>query len=219
MRNLRAYLNLTVRELAENVDIEENTLRKYETDYNEPMFKNSLQLINFFEISFDFLLCGEKTKYLRNIRLINLAEKIDKLTHNERSKIESVISILLKDINITNKEISILDTTKIELTNNIYSNIKTLRHDKQLSQPKLSELLNVSSSQIIHYEKSQIPPAVKLIKLSEIFNISIHAIATGIKLEFKFNNKNFLTSILNADKFLPLEDQKFLIKLMKNILL
>jgi transcriptional regulator with XRE-family HTH domain len=217
LRKLRAYFDLTVKKLAENIDIEENTLRKYETDRNEPLYPNLIILADFFKISLDFLLCGDKTNYLRNIWFVSLAEKIDKLSSNERNKVESVISTLLK--NKDKNDLSIQDNFFFELTDSINSNIKIIRTQKKFSQNNLGEFLNVYPTNIANYEKKSIPPAEKLIKISIFFNVSIHSLCTGKNLFFKFNNKNFQSTILKADKLLSLEDQKFLIKLMETILL
>ena len=99
-----------------------------------------------------------------------------------------------------------------------HSNLKNIRNHKKLSQENLGNLINISRTLLSKYELKNYPPIERLIKLSKILNISIHALATGEKLFFDFQDRPFGRIILLADHFLSLEDHKILIKLMENII-
>lgn len=58
-----------------------------------------------------------------------------------------------------------------------------------------------------------------MIKLSKFFDVSIHAMVTGEKLRFDFQDGHFGRTIVLADQLLSLDDHKILIKLMENIIL
>ena len=57
---------------------------------------------------------------------------------------------------------------------NFSENLKIIRNEKQLTQEKLAELLNVSRQAISKWESGQGYPEIdKLVKLSEIFEVSL----------------------------------------------
>lgn len=54
------------------------------------------------------------------------------------------------------------------------SNLKTLRKEKNLSQPELAELLHVSKGMISFWEKGKHEPtATNIILVAKFFNVSI----------------------------------------------
>lgn len=64
--------------------------------------------------------------------------------------------------------------------NNLGSRIKRLRLEREISQKELAQLLEVSVPEISFYENSKrIPPLEKLIRLSEIFEISLNELVLG----------------------------------------
>lgn len=57
---------------------------------------------------------------------------------------------------------------------NFSENLKIIRNEKQLTQEKFAELLNVSRQAISKWESGQGYPEIdKLVKLSEIFEVSL----------------------------------------------
>lgn len=64
--------------------------------------------------------------------------------------------------------------------NNLGLRIKELRLERDMRQEELARILSVSKAEISFYENSKrIPPLTKLIKISEIFDISINELILG----------------------------------------
>lgn len=64
--------------------------------------------------------------------------------------------------------------------NDLGLRIKELRLERDMRQEELARILSVSKAEISFYENSKrIPPLTKLIKISEIFNISINELILG----------------------------------------
>jgi len=215
---LRKLFNITQEELAKKLSLETNTIALYEAGKLSPSFKVLDKLIEIYQISFDYLLLNDKCMFPRNIGLLKIAKKLDDLSKSEgRSIIESTSKSFLKEK--INENISLKnDLIDLQFTKDFNSNLKLIRNYKKLSQEQLAKLLNIPRSSLSSYEQKKIPSFEKLIKLSETLNISIHALATGKKLNFEFQDRHFGTTILLADHYLSLEDQKILIKLMENII-
>jgi len=68
------------------------------------------------------------------------------------------------------------------------------------------------------YELKSFPSVENIIRLSESLDVSMHALVTGIKLNFQFTDGHFGKTMLLADHFLSLEDHKVLIRLMESAL-
>ena len=218
LKNLRNYFNITQDELSKKLDFETNTITLYEAEKLTPSFKISNKIIKLYEISYDYLILDNKCLFPKNLKLLRLAKKLDNLFESEaRNTIESnAKSFIGKKIN---QNISLKsDSIEIELKNDFHSNLKNIRNHKKLSQENLGNLINISRTLLSKYELKNYPPIERLIKLSKILNISIHALATGEKLFFDFQDRPFGRIILLADHFLSLEDHKILIKLMENII-
>ena len=215
---LRKKFNFTLEEFAKKINLPFDTARNYEQNNIIPPLKNIIKMSNLLEISTDFFLLWDQTNYIKNLKLIRLAKILDdNASPSERTTIEMNTNSFLKTI--LEKRINIKqDKLDIDLTSNIHDNIKILREKKEISQKELAEMLKVNQSQIAHYQNKFTPPAENLIKLSEIFNISIHALATGEKLNFQFTDGHFGKTMLLADHFLPLEQHKILITLMEAII-
>lgn len=215
MKKFRFFFNLTQEQLAQKIGVDRNTITQYEAQKVVPSFKILRKMVDTFEISFDFFLKEDECLYPRNLKLLKLAKLLDDSAQAQaRSHIEITAESLLKNKN-NNIDIK-QDENSISLIDNFHSNLKTLRNIKKISQMELANLLKVSRSSISMYEYSQVPNIENLINLSNIFNLSIHALTTGEKLIFNFQDKHFEKKMLLADRLLPFEDQKFLIKLMEN---
>ena len=211
-------MNITVTTLHKATGIDSNTLRKYETDYIMPSLVNCIKICSYFGISLDFLLEWNNCDYIRSIKLIFLAKKIDNMDQNKRFHIETTARMLLgskyDDTIIQAKQ----DNLFVAFTENIHKNLKIIREYKSVSQKEVASCINVLQNRIAFYEKNQIPKAATLIKLSKYFNLSIHLLATGVKLYFEFVNGDLLKALLKADHLLSLDDKATLIKLMQRII-
>ncbi len=213
LKLLREYKNITTADLSKHLNINFHTFKQYEFEENVPPISTLILLSNFFNVSIDSILNTLKSKYINNIELLELASKIDLLTFDQRYKIESTVETLIK-----NNDMSSFDSNNLILNNNIHNNIKLLRIDSNITQKELADILDVNQATIAQYEKSKNPSPQNIIKISQYFNISIHALITGQKLHFNFLDKAFENTILKADRQLALDDQKFIIKLMKKII-
>lgn len=208
---------MTVKELYIETGIAKNTLLTYEINNKMPSVSKLMKLANFFRVSVDFLLLWNETDYPKHIRMITLAEKIDKTDQVKRFQIESTAKSLLGEVS-QGFHIKTDESVNIQLTTNFHNNLKLLRKNKDMRQAEIAEYLEITPGQVSFYEKNQIPSLDKLLFLSKFLNISVHALVTGQKLFFNFNNKDLLATILKADKFLSLEEIKFLIHLMQRII-
>ena len=218
LKKLRNYLNLTQDKLAEKINIDKDLISKYENEISNPSFQILLKFTDFFRISFDYLVLDEKCLYPRNIKLLKLAKKIDDLHDpNIRSNIETSTTAFLN--NIKNKQIDIKqDQLEIKLTDDFHSNLKNIRKYKNIRQIDCAKDLNISAPLLGMYEKRIYPSIEKFIKISKRLNISMHALATGEKLFFDFQDRPFGKTMLLADQLLPLEEHKMLIHLMEAII-
>jgi len=220
LKKLRNFSNFSQEELAKNLSLDKDTIAMYEIGKVSPSFKSLIKIINFYNISLDFLLLEENCLYPRNLKLLNLARKLDDTTFlQERNHIEITAKSLLnnnKDNNIVIKQDNTID---IQLYNDNFNlNLKNIRKYRNIKQIEMTNLINVPKSTLSMYEFSNYPPKDKLVNISEILNISIHALSTGEKLFFDFQDRLFGKTMLLADRFLSLDDQKFIIKLMENII-
>lgn len=221
MENFKIFRNLfefTQDELAQKLSIEKNTIAYYESGKTVPSFKILLKTIEVFCISFDYFLLANQCQYPRNLKFLKLAKDLDNSFFSDaRSNIEiAAKSLLGRDIS---REINLRqDNININLENNFNKNLKELRTLKKLTQPELSSKLGISRTLLSQYELKNYPPIDRFIELSNILDVSMHAISTGQKLEFNFQDKFFGETMLLADHLLSLDDQKVLIRLMESAL-
>jgi transcriptional regulator with XRE-family HTH domain len=218
IRKLRKSNYLSLKKLHELTGIEFNTLKKYEINIKMPSISNLILIAKFFDVTLDFLILWNMTNYLKSKKIISLARKIDKLDQYKRFQVESTANTLIRTAKQIDFSIKI-DLKMDFLTVNLHNNLKLVREYKNISQKKIADILNTTQARISLYEKNQTPPPEKLILLSEIFNVSIHALATGEILDCNnFFNKGLKEAILKADQLLPLKDKQFLIHLMQRII-
>lgn len=217
LKDLRENFKLKQEELANKIDLEQNTIAQYEAD-KYPSFKVLKKISILFKVSIDYLLLEDKCFYPRNLNYIKSTITLDNNNNSEmKSLIKKNINSLTK--HIENQSIKInLDDIGENLKDNFHSNLKTLRQINNLTQKQIANELNIAEPVVSFYEKKNYPSIDKMIKLSEIFNCSIHALVTGEKLTFDFKDKNFGKIILLSDHLLSIEDKNFLIKLMGNFL-
>jgi len=215
LKELRSNKGLTLEKLSDEIQINIKNLIGYEGHSVNPSLNNLIILSNYFGISLDYFILWENNNYINSIDMLTLSQKVDSLDQVKRFQIENTINTLIKkDSSLKIK----FDTDFDQLGNNIHENIKIIREKKELSQIAIADYLGIKQSVVSNYEKSSIPPIDKLIKLSNLFNMSIHSLATGITLNFDFRNLSLKEAILNGDKLLSLKDKDFLIHLMQKII-
>jgi transcriptional regulator with XRE-family HTH domain len=217
-KNLRLFSNLTQEDIAKKLKIKATVVSNYETGSALPSFNSFLNLVEIFNISFDFLVLDNNCLYPKNLKLLKLAKELDNFSQPEpRSHIEISTKNFLIGKNTGDLEIK-QDFLDVELSNNFHDNLKIIRNSKDLSQLQLSTILKTTTPAVTMYEKNRFPSVDKLLILSEFLKVSIHALATGDKLFFDFQDRHFGRTMLLADQLLTLEEHKILITLMETII-
>ena len=218
LKKLRKYKEISLDGLAKELNLKFEAFRNYEQEINFPTIDTLIKISGFFDVSIDFLLLWDNTFFPHHIKFLSLAKEIDKMDQVNRFQIENTANALLKSKDDIDKNELRKDTIDINLTTNINQNIKKIREKKGISQNELAKILKVNQSLIAHYENKTYPSIEKLLKLSDIFNLSMHAIATGKLLDFNFQNKNLGEIMLLADQLATLDEIKMLIYLMETII-
>lgn len=214
-KSFRNSFGYTQEYLGELLSVETGTIARYESGKLQPSIPVIKKIGKIYGISLDFFIHNGLCSYPRNLKLLNLAKKLDDVSYSDaRSSIESVIKTLLKDD--FSRELNIQqDKIDIELTNSFYKNLKEIRSSKKISQPQFAKILKISRSLVAQYELSSYPPIERLSDISKYLGISIHALLTGEKLLFDFEDKFFGRIFLSADQRLSIDDQKVLIRLLE----
>jgi len=216
LKELRKIKEITLENLADALKINPGSFRHYEIDNTIPSLPVIIAISNYFEISIDFLLFGNNTHYLKSIKLLKLSEKIEKMNQIKRFQIESTANSL-----ISGQKLDFLvkvDKQELQLTNNFNGNLKNIRNKIGYSQKKIADLIGTSRSQIALYEIKSIPKLENLFKLSEILDISIHALSTGNLLNPDFRDLHLKETMLKADSILSLKEKEFFCHLMQRII-
>lgn len=216
LKELRNNRQITFEDLSKQLNISITSLQKYEVDQFSPNLSRLIDFSKFYSVSIDFLILWNKTEYIKSIELFQLADSIDKLDQVKRFQIEStalsLIGIAREPIQFQVKE----DSSNLE--NDVNTNIKYLIDKNKMLLQTVAEYLESTPGLISSYTRSTIPPVDKLIKLSKLFGVSIHCLATGNKLKFNFKNESLNEAIIKADRLLSLKDKEMLIHLMKRII-
>jgi transcriptional regulator with XRE-family HTH domain len=216
IKKLRAYAGVSLNKLTSDSGINFKTARNYEARNIVPSLNVLINISQYFQISLDFLILWDQTGYPKNLKLLNLAKKCESICQpDERNRITATARSFFPQ-GFNSKDIK--QDIKIQLNSTFQLNFTWLREKNNISQKEMAGILNVTQGQIAHYEKKSVPSLDKMIKLSEVFNISVHALSTGEKLIFDFDDKDFGQAILLTDHFLPLEDHQILIRLMEAVL-
>jgi transcriptional regulator with XRE-family HTH domain len=211
----RIIFNYTQDRLSKALSLDQVTIANYETGKIKPSYQVLQNIIKLYGISLDYFVFDKACSYPRNLKLLRLAKLLDKAEHSDsRSSIENVVKTLLK-YDVGSEMILKQDVIELELTDSFYKNLKELRNYKKLTQPQLSEKLRITRSAYAQYEVKNFPPLKKLIELSDSLDISMHALITGEKLFFDFDDRIFGRTILYADQSLSMEDHKVLVRLLE----
>lgn len=213
----RTGFGYTQDQIAKLLSIEQITIAYYESGKRTPSIPVLKKIAELFGISIDYIILNENCLYPRNIKLLKLAKKLDVEAYSEaRSNIEGVIKTLFSKHISDEKEMK-QDYPKLILNSSFKDNLKELRALRNLTQPQLADALKISRSLVSQYEFNSFPPIPKLLEMSNILDVSIHALVTGEKLFFDFDDRIFGKIILSTDHRLPIEDQKILVRLLEGV--
>jgi transcriptional regulator with XRE-family HTH domain len=218
LKKFRTHLSITQEELAKKINVDQQTISIYEKEISFPSFHIIKKLADIFQISLDYLIHDENCFYPRNLKFMRLAEKIDKIQdQNIKNTIETSVSTFLNNKTGDFKLIRQDKIKEVELTESFHVNLKAVRNYKDIRQVDFAQTLGISTPLLGMYEKKIYPSVEKLKNISKNLEVSMHALATGEKLFFDFEDRPFGKTMLLADHFLSLEHQKFIIELMVNL--
>jgi transcriptional regulator with XRE-family HTH domain len=221
MENFQYFRNLfslTQEELTKKLSLGKNAVSLYESDKSSPSFKVLKKLIDIYQVSFDYFFLKDSCQYPKDLKFLKLAKQLDNPKFSDgRNNIENSARSLLG--NQFNSDLIIKqDFIEIELQDDFHKNLKEIRNLKKMTQLEIGKKIDVSRNVMAQYELTNYPSHDKLIVISSIFDISIHALVTGQKLSFEFKDQLFGQTMLLADHFLNLDDHKVLIRLMESSL-
>ena len=212
-------MNISIPELNKKINLGIDAIRQYEVERSLPPLDKMKKITSFFGISTDYLLLWDQIRYPRSIRLLSLAEKINAMEVDRWHNVKTTTDTFLGKENANKDPVIIFDDPEAELTSSVHKNVRLLRNRVEYSQEKLGRYLTQATNHISNYETGvSRPSAENLILMSALFQTSVHAIATGRKLYFQFQNKDLKDTMLNADYYLPLKDKDFLCRMMEKII-
>lgn len=195
LKQLRINKKLTQEELSKEINVSTSTIGMYETSKREPNFEVLKKISNFFNISLDNLILGEKSNnsesfkdYIKNIRLskglsLRDVDRMSNVTFSNLSMIEHgtrkatpfILKELSKVYNVDYIELLkmcgyIDDLESKKITKN---NIKNLRKSFGLSQTELGNKIGLSARSIGFYESDDRDmPTSKLKQIANFFNVT-----------------------------------------------
>lgn len=218
LKTFRNSLGLTQASLADLLSLEQRTIAAYESEQADPSMQILIRMTDLFGVSLDYLYLFEKCPYPRNLKLLKLAKSLDIDSFSEaRSNIEGVIKPFISKypaVDLSFKQ----DTIDIDLGKSFQKNLKDIRNINNLTQPQLGSKIGITKSLIAKYEYDSYPAMPKLSDLSNVLNVSMHALVKGEKLSFHFDDGIFGRTILTADSRLSIEDQKVIIQILEAII-
>jgi transcriptional regulator with XRE-family HTH domain len=92
---LRNKSNLTIRELAENLDLNYSTLGMYETGRREPNNEILCKIADYFDVTTDMLLGRHELQYPTSLKYINVFNKAIENNLNEED-LEFLVDWIIK---------------------------------------------------------------------------------------------------------------------------
>lgn len=96
LKELRVNKGLTLRELAENINIDKSTLSRYERQEQEIKSSDLLMLAKYYNVPVDYLLCNNTT-YPKDELTDELHNTIDKLNKENKEFILKLAKTLIKE--------------------------------------------------------------------------------------------------------------------------
>ena len=112
LKLVRENKGISIKTLAEAIDVKPYTITDWETGRSEPSIKNLIKLSNYFDVSIDFLI-GNTLKSEEYNEIINIINKY------QESMLDEELTSLLSDLSLKNQEklINIMKNIKKEIFN------------------------------------------------------------------------------------------------------
>ena len=99
LKDLRNKAGISLRELAERVDISHNTLATYERNDVVPTIYNAVRICEYFKVPVEFLIYGKKiTTDFNDSELLRLFREIDECEKFDRDAAKKILRKLVKNI-------------------------------------------------------------------------------------------------------------------------
>lgn len=215
LKKLRNAYHHSTNDLADLLSLTVQNIKSYEQSKALPSIDNMISISNFFGVSIDYLLIGnKKNKYINYTRFMSLIHKIEP-KNSIRNSIENTLANI-----ITNKSgPSQMETEKTNITADLHANLKLLRTQAEITQDSLAKSFGLKwKYSVMKYEQTATPQYDTLLKYSNKFNISVHYLVTGKVLAFDLKDGYLKENALIADKNLNFEDVDNIIKLLEKII-
>lgn len=102
IKTLRNEMKLTQEEFAEKIGVHVKQLSKYESNRNLPSVTILKNIADFCDITLDYLAYGkdpviEKRSRIKDLSLVGILKKVDRLKSYKREKVKWAIEALLKE--------------------------------------------------------------------------------------------------------------------------
>lgn len=131
LKNLRLENNLTQKELAEKLNMQNTAISKYELGEREPDIETINNIAEFFNVSTDYLLGRTDIKNPED-----KIEKIEKLAHKEIQSVEDALEIIESQEGLMLKGETLTDEDKILLANALQLGMKYVLDKKKKEKEK-----------------------------------------------------------------------------------
>jgi len=94
IKELRLHSNLTHEELAEEIDFTKGIIWSYELDKKEPSIDHLIRFSNFFNVSLDYLIKGNKEKSIIELQNKSISENYSFVVDDTELTSEELIEIV-----------------------------------------------------------------------------------------------------------------------------
>jgi transcriptional regulator with XRE-family HTH domain len=99
LKELRSKSGISLRELAEEVDISHNTLATYERNDVVPTIYNAVRICEFYKVPVEYLIYGKKiTTDFNDSELLRLFREIDGYEKTDRDVAKKILRKLVKNV-------------------------------------------------------------------------------------------------------------------------
>lgn len=100
LKELRSKAGLSLRELADQVSISQNTLATYERNDVVPTIYNAVRICEFFDVPVEYLVYGKKiTTDFNDAELLRLFREIDEYEKFDKGVIKKIMKKFIKNVN------------------------------------------------------------------------------------------------------------------------
>jgi transcriptional regulator with XRE-family HTH domain len=104
LKRLRKSEGLSLRDLAEKIDMSYNTIASYERNIIVPTITNVIKICNYFKVPCEYLIYGEKIKTdFNDAELLTLFKEVDEYSKTNKELIKKLLKKLINNIKERNE--------------------------------------------------------------------------------------------------------------------